>query len=271
MTESTPSGLLATIAFLATVIPASSAGLAQAGRDEGVSGGVGLGGALVPDYEGSDEYEPVPLASFEMGYKGFSVRSRGLGLAADVLPSPDWSAGPVMVYNAGRDDVEDEVVDRLADVDGGIEIGGFIGYQLPLGLIPQDGLSFNVELRQEVADGHDGLIGEGSVGYSGPVTERLRLTGVVSASVVDDSYSDAFFSVDGAGSAASGLPVYDADGGVKDVGLSLIGTYSLSESWSVNALAGYTRLVGDAADSPIVEERGSADQFILGLSMGYSF
>ena len=33
----------------------------------------------------------------------------------------------------------------------------------------------------------------------------------------------------------------------------------------------YTRLINDAADSPIVDNRGSANQFFTGASINYSF
>ncbi len=259
------------VAMAAASTLAAPAALAQPAADGGVSGSVSLGGLLVPDYEGSDDYEPAPYAAFSLSYQGYSIESRGLGLQADLIPDPHWAAGPLVNYNGGRDDVEDEVVDRLRDVDESVELGGYVEYRMPAGLVEGDGLSFSVSLRQDVAGGHDGFIGEGSVGYSVPVNDRLRLTGAVSSSVVSDDYSEAFFSVDAANAAASGLPVYNAEGGVKDVGLTLVTSYSFSESWGVDALANYTRLVGDAADSPIVDQQGSADQFVVGLSLRYDF
>lgn len=257
----------AALAALA-VTPGASA---QPAADDGVSGSISLGGALVPDYEGSDDYEPAPFGGFSLQYRGYVLESRGLGVQADLIPDPQWAAGPLVTYNGGRDDVEDTVVDRLRDVDESVEIGGFLEYRMPAGLVDGDGLSFGLALRQDIAGGHDGLIGEGSVGYSAPVSDRLRLTGAFSTTVVSDDYSEAFFSVDAADADASGLPVFDAEGGFKDVGLTLVTSYSFSESWGVDAIANYTRLVGDAADSPIVDRQGSADQFLLGLSVRYAF
>ena len=64
---------------------------------------------------------------------------------------------------------------------------------------------------------------------------------------------------------------YQPEGGVKDIGLTLDLDYSLTENWIVTSRAGYKRLLGDAADSPLVEDRGSANQFSVGLSLGYRF
>ena len=71
--------------------------------------------------------------------------------------------------------------------------------------------------------------------------------------------------------AATGLSLYTAEGGVSDVGLTAILDVSVTRAWSVTGVGGYSRLVGDYADSPIVTERGSEDQFFLGLALGRRF
>jgi outer membrane protein len=55
------------------------------------------------------------------------------------------------------------------------------------------------------------------------------------------------------------------------VGLTAIVDVSVSRNWSVTGVAGYSRLLGDYADSPIVTERGSEDQVFLGLALGRRF
>jgi hypothetical protein len=45
----------------------------------------------------------------------------------------------------------------------------------------------------------------------------------------------------------------------------------LGPRWHVGAGALYTRLLGDTADSPIVEERGNADQWIYGAGVLYGW
>ncbi len=39
--------------------------------------------------------------------------------------------------------------------------------------------------------------------------------------------------------------------------------------WNVTAIGGYTRLLNDDADSPIVDDVGSADQFFVGIAVSY--
>ena len=64
-------------------------------------------------------------------------------------------------------------------------------------------------------------------------------------------------------SAASGLREFDPDGGVKGVGLEAEARYALTPPGRWSANAGYERLIGDAADSPVTDV-GSENQFTAG-------
>ena len=64
----------------------------------------------------------------------------------------------------------------------------------------------------------------------------------------DNDYQDAYFGVTPGVAAATGLPVFDADGGFYSVGVYAGLTYMLSRNWGLYTYAGYDRLVGDAAD-----------------------
>ena len=46
--------------------------------------------------------------------------------------------------------------------------------------------------------------------------------------------------------------------------------YRLTPRWSVESVATYYKITGDAADSPIVEQLGSDDQFSISLSGRYT-
>ena len=46
---------------------------------------------------------------------------------------------------------------------------------------------------------------------------------------------------------------------------------ALNGGGSVYTVTGYTRLVGDAADTPFTAQRGDANQFIVGVGVGYTF
>ncbi|MCP4215639.1 MAG: MipA/OmpV family protein, partial [bacterium] len=84
-------------------------------------------------------------------------------------------------------------------------------------------------------------------------------------------YMDAYFSIDADNAARSGLDTFDADAGFKDVGVEVALSYSPWERWNFTTTAGYTRLLGDAADSPIVDDEGNANQYSSGIVVTYNF
>ena len=51
----------------------------------------------------------------------------------------------------------------------------------------------------------------------------------------------------------SGLPMYQAGAGLKDIGLMVALQYKINSSWGLLGIMKYTKLLGDAMDSPIVE------------------
>ena len=69
----------------------------------------------------------------------------------------------------------------------------------------------------------------------------------------------------------TGLPAYNPGGGVHSLGAEAGLTYRLGRRWGLFGYAGYDRLIGDAADSPIVRAFGSRDQFSGGLGLFYEF
>ena len=77
---------------------------------------------------------------------------------------------------------------------------------------------------------------------------------------------ESFFGIDAQQSANSGLQNHDAEAGIKDVNLSVSVGYPISKRWRVGTMLEYKRLLGDAADSPIVDDK---NQFVAGISLSY--
>jgi len=67
------------------------------------------------------------------------------------------------------------------------------------------------------------------------------------------------------------LPVYNAGGGLYSYGGGGQIEYFFNPQWSAHTFAEYERLAGSAADSPLVTERGSPNQFTFGVGGTYSF
>ncbi|HKJ63275.1 MAG TPA: MipA/OmpV family protein [Hyphomicrobiales bacterium] len=215
-----------------------------------------------PTYEGSDEYEafgfPYIFPIFAGGPGFFDrIDARGLDdVRLRLIERDGFIAGPLAGYDLGREESDGDLLAGLGDVDGGFIGGGFVGYQLGAFL-------FDVSYHQYFgdADGYQIRFGAETTRY---VSDRTKLTTRVGASYADEGYMDTYFSVSGAGPAGA----FDADAGFKDVYAQIGIETELDDRWSLRGTARYSRLIGDAADSTIVE---SEDQFYGLLGLSYKF
>jgi MipA family protein len=80
-----------------------------------------------------------------------------------------------------------------------------------------------------------------------------------------------YFSITPEQSMASGLPTFDAKGGLRSFGAGVQARYELSRNWATHSFIEYERLAGDAATSPLITQRGTRDQIQVGLGISYSF
>lgn len=243
------------------------AAAAQAGDDAffGDIAGVNVGGFVVvaPKYEGSSDYRaigvPFVAPAFDGGgrlqFKGpDDVRFRLFELNG-------FEAGPLAGWRFGRDEEDSRRLRGLGDVDGGLVAGGYMAYRAGF-LKPF--LSYH---HQITGDDAGGVVRFGSEAIW-QLGRGSEIVGSVGASWADQRYMDAYFSVTPGQSAASlaGLPIYDADAGIKDVFVGATAKVALSELWTLNLTGRYAHLVGDAADSPVTE---SVHQWTAGVGLTY--
>ena len=233
-----------------------------------VGGGVGI----APDYEGSDNYEAVPLWNLtarDLYHPETYVRIFGPRLRSNFLADDNLRLGLAGQFVKKRDDVDNNQVDALRSTDSGVMLGALLGYDFNL----QDKQVFGIEIesRWDVKNDIGGLF-TGRVVYTAPFGGGSWIFNTsAETTYASGDYMDEFFTITAADSARSGLSVYSADAGFKDVKLGATLTYRFTESWSVTGLANYTRLLGDAADSPVVDGVGDENQFFGGLTINFSF
>jgi outer membrane scaffolding protein for murein synthesis (MipA/OmpV family) len=230
---------------------------------------LGIGPATSPDYEGSDEYgvKALPLVSFR--YKDLiEVDNNNLRVNLFGLGSRDknkrFRAGPQVKVDFGRDENDSPDLAGLGDIGTSVELGAYGSYRL-------GPTRTRFRLLHDVAGGHSGTKIIGDVRLVLLKTEQMAVTGSISSTWADGGYMETFFSVNPSQSLASGLPAYNAGAGIKDIRVGITADYELSKRWAVLAHASYTRLLGDAADSPIVSQRGSASQAAAGVFAILSF
>lgn len=238
-------------------------------------GFVGAGVGLSPDYVGSNDYEAS--AAFFGRYTwasgryvalvGTTAAGQAARVKANLVPestSDMWQAGPVLQFRSERDDVDNNKVDKMREVDSAIEAGAFVGLQSG----PWGG---SLTYSTDVSDEHDGSLIELEGSYTTAMNERLRLTFGANLTYADDDYMETYFGVNAADAAASGLPTYSADSGLKDFGLTISGQYQLDGNWGLIGNLSYDRLLNDAKDSPLVDDEGDKNQWGALIAVTYAF
>ena len=242
---------------------------------------IGVGAGYVPEYDGSDDYKLFPLPLIRGSVGGIGIEPRAAGAALDLVPDGDgklsFAFGPtVRVRTSRTGDIKDPVVAAAGKLDTAWEVGGSAGVSVSGVLNPYDSLGATVDVRWDVAGAHEGRTISPSISYFTPVSRGAAVSLSVSAEHGDENFNSYYFSVTPAQALASGLPAYDAGAGFNKWGVNLLGGYDLdgdltNGGFGLFAIGGYSRMIGDAADSPFVADRGSADQWMVGGGIGYTF
>lgn len=267
----------ATLITMAPQAFAQAPGPAGAGRPSGPppnSLTIGIGAGVSNRFIGSDSFAPQPFPSIEYRFGGRVLRTSQFGFELDVTTSGPIDFGPIVRINTGRDDfqsADDPVIEALGQVSATLELGGFVAITKPLITgargIPKVLWTTRASVTQATG-GHGGLVMDASIGLIKP-SRTWTFIASANTSVASESFQESFFNVDAAGSVASGLDRFDAGAGIRDVGVTGVVNYRISPRWSVTSVINYARLFGDAANSPIVRERGSPNQLLVGLNVAY--
>lgn len=237
-------------------------------QKKGLQVRLGAGGLIIPDYSGSKSYQVQPLPYIDATYGETVALSYQDGLTVNAFHFGDFTAGPVARLRLGRNVSDNRAVLRgLGDVGPSVELGGFAAYDA-------DPINLRAIVAQDVAGGHKGLVAEFGASYTravfGTAAGPWLLIAGPSLTVVDGQYNQSFFGITPSQSKLSRRPVFRPAGGLEGVGFSTTLVIPITKTIAVTALAGYNRLLSDAARSPIVGHGvGSANQFTGGLFLTY--
>lgn len=211
----------------------------------------------VPRYDGADSRRTlaVPALSASWANGVFADPLSGVGINFGTGRSLQW--GLRATLEAGR---SDNLVSGLDGISARLNPGVFANWR------PAAPLELRAALRA-------GMAGNGKALHLG-ATYDLWQAGPSAVSVgghvrwVDAAYNQAYYGLTAAQSAATGLPVTTPGSGVNAWQLGASARTRLAERWTGFAAVGVQRLVGDAADSPLVRERRGV-RLLVGA--GYSF
>jgi len=234
---------------------------------------VGVGIGLVPDYLGSDDYTVAAAPMFRWTLAGTEryLQLNVTELSFNVLNDPNWVLAPVVNYRPGREDVEDDVVDEMDKIDDTVDVGLTVGYVWKDKANPRHRFITNLTTLLDAGDVYRGWIVSAGARYWFPVSMPIDLQIGVGANYGNSQYMNTYFGVNSEDSRDSGLKQFVADEGFRDVNAQLAMVFHFSKSWHMGVGLKYFYLVEDAGDSPIVDDRGDANQLVGGLGIAYSW
>jgi outer membrane scaffolding protein for murein synthesis (MipA/OmpV family) len=239
------------------------------------------GAAIVPDYEGSDDYRIIPAGAIRGKVSGISFTTRGSYLYVDVVPGNaklDFDAGPIVGARfSSRRHIDDDIVKLLPNRKTTFEVGGFAGVSFHGLTNPYDSLGIRLDVLHGLGSGRNWTNFSPNVEFSTPLSRRTYVSASVGAEWAANKYGDYYFSISPADSLRTGgvLPAFNADGGLKNWKAGLLLNQSITgdllHGFSIFGTGQYSRLVGDFKRSPIVSQRGSASQWIGALGLAYTW
>lgn len=227
---------------------------------------LGGGAIYAPDYEGSNDYKAMPVPIVEVSWRDrVRLTTRGgPGIVATPFATDALKVDVGIGYHAGRKESDNDALKGLGNLDGGAVATARLGYRMgPVGV--------GLQVARDLGGDRDGLSATVEAEYAIRLFgDRARLSLSPHVTWADDNYMSSSFGITAAQSARSvhHLARYDAGAGFKNAGLSIGVSYAVTDSIQAVSRLGYTRMLGDAADSPLVTQEGSADQLsaLVGLS-----
>lgn len=223
---------------------------------------VGAAGLVAPKFVGSDKYRFFAQPLISIGRQGEATRfsSRNDNVSFALIDNDRFRVGLAGKFLLKRDDD----IHGLKDTKFGGEAGAFVD------VYPTDWLRVRGEVRQGIR-AHKGVVADIAADAFYDVTPTIRVSGGPRATFASKDYFKTYFGVDAGEAVASGLSEYHPGGGFKSAGIGGAITWKATDKIDTSLFGEYSRLQGPAKDSSIVKERGSPNQFMVGVSATYRF
>jgi outer membrane protein len=234
---------------------------------------IGVEARMIPAWPGA----PDGKFSFT-GLPLFDIRKAGTppdffgardSFSFPVVDLAQFKLGPAVQLVWRRKASDYTQLNGLGNVNYAIQAGGFAEFW------PVAWLRLRGEVRQGIG-GETGVTGDLFLDGVVPIGQ-FRWSGGPRVTLQTAAAVAPYFSITAAQSAASTiaglpkLPVYSADGGLYSYGAGTQLEYFFDRRWAAHVFTEYQRLTGSSADSPLVTQRGSPNQFTFGLGATYSF
>ncbi|MFX1674135.1 MipA/OmpV family protein [Paraburkholderia sp. A2WS-5] len=226
---------------------------------------LGVGATFQPRYDGSERYHMLVGPSIDIRYKDLLFGSTGEGFGVNVLQGQNWRMSVAAAYDLGRRGHDDpEHLNGLGNINPAPEMKLAAEYVVS----KEFPLVFRAAFTRSFG---------GSNGWTADLGAYMPLPGSnetfywfagPSVTFADSNYMQSWFGVTPQQAAASGYRQYSASAGLKSAGFGITMVYFVNKHWFVSADGALRRLLGSAADSPIIQSKTDG---VCDISINYQF
>jgi len=239
-------------AIAAIVAAVAIPGLAQAQTQPYISQGkqsdwtldVGAGAVygFTPDGSKANQVNAIPWVSFNWHDRFYANVLEGVGY--NLIKTDRWRVGVQIRPNYSG----------TAAING-LKLPGFsadlTGYAYTrIG----DNFSIGGRLMHDVSGQTDGTAAWFSLGHQDRTPIGLLQTTLYTR-IADARSNQAYYGIDAAQSAQSGLPMYTLGAGPQNAGVALLMLSPVSKHYAVGSFLNVERALGNVADSPLIQDR----------------
>lgn len=221
---------------------------------------LGAAGVVQPLYPGAGKYRFEPGPDIDVRYKDQAFFSTGEGLGWNLFSGKTYRVGTSLGFDLGRS------ADSATRLHGTGDIG-----VAPVPKLFAEYVLFPVVLRADVRralGGVDGWLGDVSAYMPVWGTKQFFVFAGPTVTLADDVANRHEFGISATQHLRSGLPRYDATGGLQSAGFGTNLTWMITDHWLLDGGASAQRLLDGAAHSPLVQSRL---QYQASFTIGYMF
>ncbi|MFZ2163295.1 MAG: MipA/OmpV family protein [Sideroxyarcus sp.] len=212
--------------------------------------------ASVPRYEGTNSTHGVVFPLFDASYgKFFAGDLRGIGY--QFVKERNLQFGARMGGAPGRKESTDAHLAGTGDLQRSGELGLFLNTRNDIGYF-----------KLKAFGGKRGSHAELGAGLDFRPAPRDILRVGANVGWANAEYMQAYFGIDAAQAASSGLPAYQASGGLHNYGLMTSWTHVFDRHWLGSVALSRRHVAGSARNSPLVQ---SASANVLSCVALYRF
>ena len=234
---------------------------------------LGANGSWTPSYAGSSSgsLKPTLVWAFQYGkirlatgggaaVLGFAQDPRGPGASAELFSGERFRAGVALRIDRGRNSSTIDGLENLPDVDATVRGRAYASFALTQRWTVAGAISPDLLGRG------GGTVATLDATYRRPLAPASEWYVGGGVNLASAGYMNSYYGVSGETAAATGLPAYTAGAGATAARAAVGFTSALTSRWIIFGGAGVTRLLGDAAGSPLTER-----QTTVSASLGIAY